>query len=125
MSFMNNIYLLPNLFSPKREKLLLYELLASLNDYTLVCLTYLLTCEVECRSILQCCIGCDVVDACGFGYLLGHQDLWYIFEDLTEETLYGVSFTISKGSEVAYLELVVELNLLVTKIGRASCRERV
>ena len=66
MSFMNNIYLLPNLFSPKREKLLLYELLASLNDYTLVCLTYLLTCEVECRSILQCSIGCDVVDACGY-----------------------------------------------------------
>ena len=48
------------------EKLLLYELLASLNDYTLVCLTYLLTCEVECRSILQCSIGCDVVDASGY-----------------------------------------------------------
>lgn len=101
--------------------LLLDKLLASLNNDTLVFLTYLLTSEVVSRSILQCCIGCDVVDASGFGYLLGHQNLWYIFVDLTEETLYGVSFTISKGSEVAYLELVVELNLLVTIIDVVVC----
>ena len=44
--------------------LLLDKLLASLNDYTLVCLTYLLTCEVVSRSISVSCLGCNVVDIC-------------------------------------------------------------
>lgn len=75
--------------------LLLDKLLASLNNDTLVFLTYLLTSEIVSRSISVSCIGCDVGNASSFFNLLGHQNLRYIVIDLSEESLYGVSFTIS------------------------------
>lgn len=91
--------------------LLLDKLLASLNNDTLVFLTYLLTSEVVSRSISVSCLGCDVFNVCSLAIqrveLIVHVKLVFIIEFL-QLALYD--------NNITSLELVCRCETFSAKI---------